>query len=1101
MLGNSDVRHGLTTTFPNLTGKNLSLNACAAGNSTTAVLTTEQVFDLSRPQTEAACEAAYGKESFTGMLRLAYARLISSFVGEQEVGFYITESDGGPEGHAAIRVQFDARSSNAQMSGRLQHGGCVPDPAVVTDCMLSIDLDGRQAESALDTEMRDGCQFHLHICASESNDLITFRLAYRATLFPEAFARDILAQYEQILCWLIAHPQTSCLAHVDYSRIPTRGLSILNPTPVEHTSKNAVQVWPTLLHQLVERQAELHPKRVALEFLHSLEDNSRTLLTYAELNDRSNQLARHLVSYGVSSDDKIPLCMDRSPNMYIVVLAILKAGCAFVPLASDLPIDRFGYVVREVGPKLIIIDGSAPRAALQKNVIGSVPILDIESNFVDDMRSALPSGNLKVSVAANNLAYILLTSGSTGVPKLVQIEHKAAVESILSHHAIVSHDETSVMLAVSSYTFDVSVFDMFFPLSTGIRLVSSSKELLLSNLEEVINSNGITLMEMTPTVAGMLSRQAVPGIKLLLTIGEMLTRKVVDEWAPGGCLLPLYGPTECTIHCTYAPNFLPDTKPTDIGVPMDTCSMYVMPQQLDEAKPICLDALPIGHVGELYVGGHQIARGYLNRPEANAKSYFNDPYSGGGRIYRTGDLVRMLPKGTLEIIGRVSNDSQVKLRGQRIELLDISHQVQSAHERIEDVLTVVVADEEGAGGKLLVSYLVCGAKHGMHTLFEYEGLKVLQSPVVEQLVQETVAARLPPYMRPNATLLVESIPKSSSGKADVRRLKAVFSEYQKRQMRKTLASETEALTNALTFDDPIAVIVRDLVCEISHTAPTSVSPETSIFFLGIDSLASFALCRRLRAQGLSISMSQILKNPTIGGIAAGVQKVAAAHTTDPAADSFRQLFTEQLAGINRIGIAEALKTDASSIEDTYPVTPVQEGLLTEALADPTGRAFYDLIVIRATQPEATNQLKEAWHDIVSAHPILRTGFVEVPRSLEAPWKLLQLVWTSEQCAASFSEVAIDSEDALDIITQELQESLTLTLDNLHIPPVHMRHVRVTSNGASWLLLKIHHAVYDGWSVPLLLRELKGLSYHCSSVQDRSTDLRHRAHRWHLSDFT
>lgn len=437
----------------------------------------------------------------------------------------------------------------------------------------------------------------------------------------------------------------------------TTTLSISNPAPRKLPG-------PQLLHQLVSTSG----KGGAVAIEHTFDNGTRRSLTYHDLHTRADALARRITlaisrsattttttTTTTSARTVVPLIIPQCPELYISQLAILKAGAAFCPIVLDAPEERLRFIIQDVNASILLTTAS---------LRSQLPALDgVEILAVDDGNTVDQSLELPSSINPQHAAYLMYTSGSTGQPKGVILSHSAACQALLAHDRHVPTFERFLQFA--SPTFDVSVFEIFFPFFRASTLVSCDRRRLLNDLPGTINELKIDACELTPSVASSLlrGRSSVPGLKVLLTIGEMLKPSVVESF--GGddtepaVLHGMYGPTEATIHCTMQPNFSKDMSSNCIGVPLDTVSAFVI--KAVEGPISSPEILAIGEEGELAVGGHQLADGYLNRDEQTRTAFVQ--HAKYGTLYRTGDRARMLPTGTLECLGRISS-GQVKLRGQ-----------------------------------------------------------------------------------------------------------------------------------------------------------------------------------------------------------------------------------------------------------------------------------------------------------------------------------------------------------------------------------------------------------------------------------------------------
>lgn len=433
----------------------------------------------------------------------------------------------------------------------------------------------------------------------------------------------------------------------------TDKLAILNPYPEK-------QQGPALLHHLLRQDQDT--ETTAIDF--SGPDGERTSYSYGEIHERSNHLARQLLSIRntlpPSARFIVPLYIPQCPELYISQLGILKAGGAFCPIPLDVPAERLRFILQDAEARILITT---------KHYRDRLPELqDVATIIVDELqRPDHEDPSLThVEIAGSDPAYVMYTSGSTGQPKGVLLSHNAATQALLAHQRHIPF--FSRFLQFASPTFDVSVFEIFFPLFRGATLVVCDRKRLLDDLPGTINALGIDAAELTPSVASSLlrGRESVPQLRVLLTIGEMLKRPIVEDFGGSedspALLQGMYGPTEATIHCTLQPDFMKDMSVNNIGVPLDTVSAFIVrPKPDDKPQSSVIDILQIGEEGELAVGGHQLADGYLKRQEQTDAAFV--PHPKYGRLYRTGDKARMQPDGRIYCLGRISS-GQVKLRGQ-----------------------------------------------------------------------------------------------------------------------------------------------------------------------------------------------------------------------------------------------------------------------------------------------------------------------------------------------------------------------------------------------------------------------------------------------------
>ncbi|WP_331281157.1 amino acid adenylation domain-containing protein, partial [Rhodococcus sp. UNC363MFTsu5.1] len=415
-------------------------------------------------------------------------------------------------------------------------------------------------------------------------------------------------------------------------------------------------------------------------------------LTYRQFDDRVNAVARHLIGLGVGVESRVVLAMRRSVEQVVAMYAVIRAGGAYVPVDPDQPAERIGYVVETADPMLVLVDADLGEVSFGRTavVVADVDLSDGRPVTAADRRGALDP---------ENTAYVLFTSGSTGRPKGVAVSHGAAVNQLVSMQAEYGLDERDSVLQKTPATFDASVWEFFWPLQAGARLVLASADGHRDPqyLAAVLVEQSVTTVQFVPSMLPMilaaLPESGAPSLRRMFAGGEALSAGVAAEFSrvTGAAVHNLYGPTEAAMQVTRREATAADAVVVPIGGPVEGTKVFVLDSRL---RPV-----PVGVPGELYLAGVQLARGYQSRPDLTAERFVANPFAGGERMYRTGDLARWTAAGELEFVGR--SDFQVKLHGLRIEL----GEVEAALAADPSVGQAAAAVVDTAVGRHLVGYV------------------------------------------------------------------------------------------------------------------------------------------------------------------------------------------------------------------------------------------------------------------------------------------------------------------------------------------------------------------------------------------------------------
>jgi amino acid adenylation domain-containing protein len=638
---------------------------------------------------------------------------------------------------------------------------------------------------------------------------------YNTALFrPETIAR-MAQHYRSVLEGIVANPDQRV------SELPLLVETERQQMLVEWNQTDSNYPRDVCIQTLFEARAQASPAAVAIVW-------GKTTLTYRQVNEQANSLAKYLCDFGVGPDTLVAVCLERSIEMIVACLAILKAGGAYVPLEPSYPRERLAFMLRDANAPVVIT--TVRLRAILPETTARIVYLD-KQHFSRGNPSNPNSG-----ATADNLAYVMYTSGSTGQPKGVSVSHRAVVRLVVNSNYVQLSTADRIAQA-SNVTFDAATFEIWGALLNGATLIGVPQSVLLSpkNLAKLIRSEGITILFLTTALFNEVASEsptAFRALRYLLFGGQSADPKwvkVILDHGPPQNLLNVYGPTECTTFTTsYRVERVDDSARTiPIGRPISGTRVYILDSHL---RPV-----PAGVAGELYIGGDGLAREYLNRPELTAESFISAPFSEAmpGRIYKTGDFARYLPDGNIEFIGRI--DRQVKIRGFRIELQEIEA-VLSQHAGVGK--SVVIAKQKDKSDQRLYAYIVPddGQWPGTETLRRY------------------LRDKLPEYMLPAAFVILDSLPLSPNGKVDHTRLP---------EPAEIGADDAIETTGPRTW---IEAALAGIWTELLGLKVVSV--HANFFDLGGHSLLAVQLIARIEKRfGKTVPVSILFRSPTIAQLA------------------------------------------------------------------------------------------------------------------------------------------------------------------------------------------------------------------------------------------
>ncbi len=841
-----------------------------------------------------------------------------------------------------------------------------------------------------------------------SGGALAVSLEYSTDLFDATTAERAVRHWHALLAGAAADPGR-----------PVRELPLLLPAErhqavVEAADRQEGSAAEPL-HRGFERWAAAAPAAPAVTW-------GATTLSYADLDRRADRLARRLAAHGAGAESRVAIQLPRGLDLVVALLATLKAGGAYVPLDPALPEERRRLLLEDSGARLLIAEEGADAPGIVR--------LGVEA---DGPTAAAPLPAVDPAQAA----YVIYTSGSTGRPKGVVVTHANVVRLLAAAAPLLGVGRGDVWTLFHSCAFDFSVWEIWGALALGGRLVVVPEEARRSpaELAALLDREEVTVLDQTPQAFYALlaweretGRRAGARLRRVIFGGEALAAERVAPWLGGDRqprLVNMYGITETTVHVTWLRLAAgdPPSVGSRIGRPLPDLSVHV----LDAAG----EPAPIGVAGELHVGGAGLARGYLGAPERTAERFLPDPFAGrsGERLYRTGDLGRRLADGSLEYLGRV--DRQLKVRGHRIEPAEI----EAALVRHPQVAAAAVeARAGGAGERLLVGYVVARA-----------GEEVSAGALRAHLL-----TLLPEPMIPAAFVTLAALPLTASGKIDRRALPAP-SGARPDLGTPYVAPRTEAERRLAEVWSEVLEVDRVGVLD-------------GFFALGGDSIRSLRAVALAAQRGVRVSLQDLFRRPTIAALLApaAATTTAAQTASAQAADEGEPLPVPPFALLD----PAAERRLPEGVEDAYPLTRMQAGMLFHSEYGEEAGLYHNVRSLEIEGPLSLAALAGAAAELLSRHAVLRTSF-----DLARRGEPLQLVWRSVPVPLRVVDLA-----ALPAGRRGEAEARWLAAERAaRFDPARAPLLRLTAvpsaPGRFTLGVTEHHAILDGWSVALLLREL------------------------------
>ncbi|KAF9871755.1 nonribosomal peptide [Colletotrichum karsti] len=882
----------------------------------------------------------------------------------------------------------------------------------------------------------------LKVVYSDSD--IRIRIAYSTATLSPAMADGVSRTFSSILRRMVSSESP------DSSVGPTTTISPEGLRQVmDWNVLDAVdETTPGYVHQLIEERAQLQPDAPAIYAW----DGE---MTYDELEKAATCVASYITSLGIGPGAFIPLCFQKSVWYSVALLAVLKSGNAFVPLDLSNPAARVQEMLKQLGiseDRGLIICSPQQAAELSSSARN---VLELDEEQLSAIASSRVALALPV-ITPQHPAYIIFTSGSTGTPKGVVVDHGSYAYAARAHSNGIQINATSRVLQFASYGFDTSMEDHLTTFAVGACLCVPSEEMRLGlpDLADFATKSQANWAHLTPSFAEMLTPALLPTMKTMVLGGEAMSGKNVRNWAnPGKTkLIQVYGPSECCVTSTIGNEVTPEGDPTNIGKAVPGCATWVVRPE----DPHVLQA--VGAVGELLMEGPILARGYLNSAEQTAEAFVTAlRWAPEKRLYRTGDLVKYDSSGDLHFVGR--RDGQVKLRGQRLELGEIERQL-VLHHQVQHCLVLV--PKSGPCAKRLVAFVTIGdtssgSKPTISTpSTEIETLGGDWSDQVAPM-RDFLLDKVPPYMTPEVWIPLKSLPRSSSGKLDRKRMEGYLEHLTEDQYANLVSHMQDKGTER--DGNETELLLRSIWSEVLNVPEEEIRWDTSFYHLGGDSISAMTVSSLGRQKGFNISAADVLKCRSIERLAKAASRIE--HVT-----------------------RKPVPTAASMAEpmegDPFPLSPIQQ---LHFQASPNGDVLdQHTMVVQVANKVEQETLLSAVESILEAHPMLRARF----ECHDGEW--MQRITTSDihqNCRMRFH-----GRDQIDYVIECISESKrSLNLETGPLVGLDFFETR----RQTLLSITIHHLVVDTVSWRTLFRELENFLLFGGQVEPEATTFQSWCH--------
>ncbi|KAH9484356.1 NRPS [Psilocybe cubensis] len=1018
----------------------------------------KNTYTTSQPVSHSEDGISKNETTNTSVILLAIARVIGVYCGISDV--LIAVKMGHHGNISLVRIMWNEDDTWAAAKVKVDHAvhNGLNEPLSLSNARRHLSLDDNQCPYVVlctfDQSFRTPDVQDTPIFSYTSQDSIIHLSASNATMHPTVATQVLL----QVVGFIRQGSESPLLSLASTPSFTSDLMSIFERGSVEdvtlsYSHISAVSFAPDFLAQ---RAIDM-PLAIAVCWYPELSLDSSEFayenMSYIEFHRKSNQVARWLLRLGLQPEDRIAVCLDRNLHFHTSMMGIMRAGGCYVPIDPELPLERKLYIAKDANATFV----------LTSSEIASPDVFGTRTIYIEDdvsQSQILQESDEDLNcMKSDGLAYLLYTSGTTGNPKGCLLTHHGLAQAILALSSTAAdvrmkNIHNGRYLAVASIAFDVHLGETIVPLALGMPLLSARRTQLLENLPCYVKKLGITHLGIVPSLIEATLNASQSGtdgsetvLRYIASGGEKMSDSILDKWAdhPYVRLANFYGPSEVTIGCC-ARYMTSRTPKANIGRPFANVSGYVVDPNMN--------ILLRGGVGELVVEGPLVGRGYHGRPDITGKVFLEWPRKGCW-AYRTGDLVRMMPDSTIEILGRI--DTQIKLRGVRIESEGISAIVRKAILPTDTIAldaTTVLAKHPAINVDQLVSFFTWDNTVTISTRKSQKPSLCDPPPDFIKKIKAKCEIELPSYMRPSHFIPLNWLPLSSNGKTDAKVLIELFKKLGVEEIARLSAiQEVQEARSCTDMEIKVFEVLQNHVA-MKFDNP---HPGINIFESGLDSMGVIRFTSELMdVFKVKVAAANVMKAPSIRDIASYI-------TTAVDADRPRRDIIFNIPAIDEIYSTYI----AESIENVLPPFTIQEGVLSRSADQNT--LYVQHVIISCKPAVSIPLLQRAWKTVVDRNQILRTIFhfgrtlsqvVLNPQSCSLNWSQKELFMLAQN--TSFSQYFMAQEASL--IAKQVNETIST------VSPYRLSAYQ--ANDRIYLVLSIHHALFDGISLPMLFEQVE-----------------------------